>query len=433
MHNTRLIALNLIKRTLFEGGYSNIILRKALSDDLTSSEKRFISLLFYTAIERKITFDALISKHSKKPINKLDDDVLAILYLALAQIYFVDKVPVSAAVNEAVKQTVKLKKSSAKGFVNAVLRNCARDIPDLDLFFSSNYKGNELLSVKYSAPLPFVSKLTTDLGEENARCFLENSLNKADTYIRVNTTKTNEDNLLEILDKEGILAQKTDLANCLLLSGDLDFASLKSHSDGFYHIMDYSSQKALSLLDFKSTDRVLDLCAAPGGKSALAAQYLSDGEIISCDISKNKLKLVDELFLRLSLSNGKSIENDATLFNNSFDKFDKIICDLPCSGYGVIKKRPEIKYKDIKESKNLSKIQSDILDIAADYLKDGGELLYSTCTILKAENEEVVYKFLEKHSDFSLVEVDSVPQIKTIISEKSDGFFMAKLRKGENR
>ncbi len=431
MADVRIVAQKLIKRTLFEGGYSNILLRKAQSEDFSATEKGFLSLLFYMAIERRITFDALIKKYSKIPLKKLDNDVLAILYLALAQIYFVDKVPVSAAVNEAVKQTVKLKKSSAKGFVNAVLRSCARDIKNIDDFALENYRGEELLSVKYSADLSFVKQLSIDLGAEKAEYFLKNSLFRADTYIRVNITKIDDSSLLKILEKEGITAEKTDIENCLRLNGELDFSSLESHRGGLYHVIDYSSQKALSLIKFSPTDRVLDLCAAPGGKSALAAQYLSDGEIISCDISKNKLKLIDELFLRLSLKNNKTIENDATVANDEFSSFDKIICDLPCSGFGVIKKRPEIKYKNIDDCKGLSEIQSNILDIAADYLRVGGEMLYSTCTVLREENENVVFEFLKRHSDFSLVTDGDTPLMTTIISDRSDGFFMAKLRKGE--
>lgn len=381
-------------------GYSNVVLNQALQQsELSTADRMFASALFYGTLERKITLDFIISHYSSKPLNKLSPQVLEILRVSIYQILYLDSVPDSAAVNEGVALTKLLGVTSASGFVNAILRSFLRD----DKKFPE-CKGNRLRKweIRYSCPEWLIKILLETYGEEDTVSFLESSLGRQSLYARVNTTKITAHALIEKLNQEGIAAVECpDLKNCISLSKTSAVEDIPSFKEGLFHIQDKSSQLCASLLDAKPGESVLDLCAAPGSKSFTIAELMfGNGTITSCDLTQEKLSKVSEGAKRLGLSIIKPTLNDARIFNKSFPLFDCVLCDVPCSGIGIIGRKPEIKYKNPKELTGLPAIQKQILEQASLYLKPGGRMIYSTCTLLPQENTQITDSFLQKHNDF---------------------------------
>lgn len=410
------------------GGYSNIVSSNMLKNcDLDPADKLFASAIVYGVIERLITLDKIIEAYSK--VKKLSPEVKAILRCALYQIMYMDSVPNSAAVNEAVKLTNKMKVKSAGGFVNAVLRNFLKNgIPEKLL-------SNE--SFKYSCSEDIIRIIKESIGNDKTAVFLDSSFGKPPMFIRVNSLKTscNElKSLLEATDTKKI-SEVFWTKNCMIYE-ERDVAENIFFKKGFYYVQDLSSQLCVKALDLTEGLRLLDVCAAPGGKSFTAAQEMNNkGEILSCDIHKNRLQLIEEGKKRLGIDIVKVTENNGTEYNEQFGLFDRVLCDVPCSGTGVIRRKPEIKYKSEKEISALYDVQLQILNTSSRYLKQGGILVYSTCSINKKENEDIVLKFLKDNDDFELVKfsvVDGEQEnngMKTILTENynSDGFFIAKL------
>jgi 16S rRNA (cytosine967-C5)-methyltransferase len=405
------------------------------SASLSLVDKSFASALFYGVIERKNTLDFIIKTYSKLPLSKLDTEVQNILRAGLYQLLYMDTVPDSAAVDESVKLCKALSKTSASGFVNAVLRHFLRDgkriiiDPAIDRFTA--------LSIEYSVNPEIIRSLIADYGEDIALRFLSDSLLQPINYIRLNSKYYNASDL----PPEQF--SKTVLKNFFTANVSIaELVNTAAYRDGMYHIQDLSCGFACNALDVGAHDNVLDLCAAPGGKSFTLAEQ-TDGLVLSNDVSDKRIKLVSTGIKRLRLDNiitsvndGKTYSPDKKQLPNGL--FDKILCDVPCSGLGVIRKKPEIRYKDPTDFERLPQIQFDILSNAGSLLKSGGELVYSTCTLRRAENEAVVEKFLESRPDFEAVPFlteygapfDGRPT--TLLPEHfaSDGFFIAKLRKG---
>ena len=419
--NPRLLAVKALCRVDSEGSYSNITLNALLSEYSVSNEdKALCSKIFYTTLDRKITIDYILSKFINKGFNKIKPFTLNVLRSAVCQIRFMDKIPDSAAVNEAVKLIKSSKESFNSGFVNGVLRNILRSELSLP-------EGNDIksLSVRFSCPDEIVFSLTRDYCAENTEKFLQNSLLPPPTYIRVNTHKTDPDSLITAFSAKGIKAEITGLDGCLRVSGYSAIDELPEFKNGLFFVQDISCQTAVSMLSVKKGDRVLDLCSAPGGKAFSAYLSAPDTEIIATDLYPKRVNLITEGSKRLGFSNIKAMPLDATEFSDSLGFFDKVICDVPCSGLGVIRRKPEIKYKEMDDFSELSKIQLSILEAADKYLKYGGYLLYSTCTLRKAENDELVGAFLKKHDNYSLIsEKTFMPHI-----DGSDGFFAAIIKK----
>ena len=422
MANARKIALKALCDVRSGGAYSNITLNKYLSEnDLSSSDKAFATALFYGVLDRTITLDFILSRYIKTPLKKVSSDALENLRIALYQIMYMDKIPHSAAVNEAVKIIKNSKYKHLSGFTNGVLRNILREGTALPSDTDA-----KSLSIIYSCPEWIVNSFLDDYGLDNTVSLLEYSLQTPPVILRVNTLKTTADDLIDILSQENISAKYAKIENALELTCGIDVTKSVAYSKGLFHVQDIASQTVVNILSPSENERVLDVCAAPGGKTFTMAQYMQNkGEIIACDLYDKRTNLIKKGAFRLGITNIKAIQNDATVKNDEFGSFDVILCDVLCSGLGVIRRKPEIKYKDISEYDDITVIQSKILETASNYLKDNGRILYSTCTLRKCENEDVIERFLDKYPQYELkYQRTFMPHI-----DGSDGFYCALLQK----
>ncbi len=419
MENPRKLAVKALIKINTEKAYSNLTVNSLFSDsDLNSQDKAFATALIYGTLERKITLDYVLQKFLKTPLKKVAPLTLEVLRVALYQIMFMDKIPNSAAVDEAVKIVKKSKESRNSGFVNAVLRNVLRAD---DLF----PKGDSIddLSVIYSCPKEIIQSFVNDYGLENTKNILKESLTPSKLTVRVNTLKISTEEFKNLI---GIETQEINQNGGLILKIGIEIAKNELYKQGLFYVQDKASQTAVSVLNPKENSRVLDICAAPGGKSfGMALLMQNKGEIVSCDLYPKRVELIAKSAKRLGLGIIKPTVNDATVYNKELGEFDYILCDVPCSGLGVIGRKPDIKYKAFSEFDSLCEIQEKILQNAVKYLKKGGKILYSTCTLRKKENDDIVNRFLEKNKDFTCEYSHTfMPHI-----DASDGFYCALLSK----
>ncbi len=420
--NARRMAVNALLRVDSDNAYSNITLNNILNDsDASSADKALTTALFYGVLDRRITLDYVLNSLTKTPFKKVNYFTAQVLRVGLYQIMYMDRIPNSAAVDEAVKMVKKSKESRNAGFVNAVLRSAIRAkklLPEGDSV--------EDLSVIYSCPEWIVKEFINDYGKETTVALLEETLKPAPLNIRVNTTKISPYELIEMLVEKGIEAVGSEQENALTLLGGVSIEKLSLYKKGYFYVQDLSSQKAVSVLGVQKGERVLDMCAAPGGKSfTLACLMENTGQVVACDIHPHRVGLIREGAQRLGLDIIKPMTADATVFDQSLGTFDAVLCDVPCSGLGIIRRKPDIKYKKADDFGALQNIQYSILENAARYLSDTGRIVYSTCTLRKAENEQIVNKFLEENQDFELENMHTfLPHI-----DGTDGFFTALLKK----
>lgn len=417
MPNARKIAAQILLKIENNNSYSNLTLNSYFKEiETTPQDRAFVTTLVYGVIERKITIDYILKKFIKTPIKKIQPITLANLRLALYQIMFLSKIPESAAVNEAVKIVKGSKESRNAGFVNGVLRTALRS--DLSL-----PQGDDLhtLSVKYSCPVEIIKSFINDYGLESAKLLLDESLKAAPLILRVNTLKTDID---AFRDNIGVNTTEYKPSGAVILENGIDISTNPLYEDGHFFVQDAASQTVVTVLNPQPNERILDMCSAPGGKAFSSAILMENkGELIACDLYPHKAELIEKSAKRLGLSIIKTRVCDATKFNAALGEFDCILCDVPCSGLGIIRRKPEIKYKDFSEFEDLPHIQFEILNNAKKYLKKGGRLLYSTCTLRKAENEAVVERFLNENSNFSL----KFSHTFMPFSDGTDGFFAALL------
>ena len=426
--NARALALEVLTRCE-SGGYSNIALDTVIKrNDLSSSDRAFMTALIYGVIERKITLDYIISALSSIPNSKIERDTRNILRMGLYQLIYMKKIPAHAALNE----TVSLANKRSKGFVNAILRSYQRD--GNKIAFPDESDEIKHLSVKYSVGESLVEALLDAYSFADCKNMLNAFSQVAPITLRVNNLKASREQILSEL--EG--ARLTDFSPHGIMLDNAAVSELECLKDGRVTVQDEASQICVHALGAQKGDTVFDVCSCPGSKSFGAAMTMQNvGEILAFDIHENKLSLVEKGAERLGISIISTRTQDARKpIEELFGKADKIICDVPCSGFGVISKKPEIRYKDVKESENLPKIQYDILENVQNYLKVGGTLVYSTCTILPDENENNVNKFLENHKNFALVpfsvgELEVESGMITLLphTHHTDGFFIAKLVK----
>lgn len=424
-NNDRYASFLILKDIFASGAYSNISLRSKLNNLESGVSKSFITRLVYGVTERKMYLDYIISKLSSTKLNKIDTDILIILEMALYQIIYMDRVPDSAAVNEAVILTKKVNKRLS-GFVNANLRNFLRNKDDMMRIDLKDE--DDILSVKYSINKEFIELLKSDYEIETVIEFLERSMDERLLNLRVNNKKTSKDDIKALLDKFQIKYEDSSISkDSLIVYGEVSDVIKSLYKQGYVSFQDATSASLQDHISLNHGDNVLDLCAAPGGKTMHMAERMTEGKLTSCDIYEHKINLLKKEAKRLGLNKIDFVLNDALKMNKDFvNKFDKVLIDVPCSGSGIISRKPEIKYQvDLKEMKELNQKQIKILDNAKEYVKSGGLLVYSTCSILKLENEYILKSFLEENENFTLEEY-----IKHMPTEKiNDGFFISYLRK----
>lgn len=417
---TNLEADSMIKKYKFEG-----------------LDKSFFTALLYGTTERLLTLDYVISKFSNVDFDKIEPVILCILRTAVYQILYMDRVPDSAACNEAVDICKTTSHSENQcGYVNGVLRNIVRNKAKIPSMIQSE-GGRKAVSVATSIPLWIIDSLAEDYGEKNAFEFAGHisSVSQSVT-LRVNTVKTSRESLLSAL---GNHASATKISKTgIKLDGSFPVSELYGFSEGLFFVQDEASQIATSLVPCGNDDTVIvDVCACPGGKTFSAAISLENrGKVYSFDLHKNRIKLIDSSAERLGLTNITTEARDARCGKEElFGKADCVICDVPCSGLGVIAKKPDIRYKDKSDVENLPSVQYDILCESVKYMKKGAVLIYSTCTLRKAENEDIVRKFLAENKGYKLCSTDIFGKeddgLVTLFPHKigTDGFFIAKIVK----
>jgi 16S rRNA (cytosine967-C5)-methyltransferase len=421
MKNPRLVAAITLTRFFKSGSYSEIAAAEMLfRNSFSDADKRLALRIFYGVITHKITLDYIISKYSKTPIKKLDVEILNILRIGLYQIKYCDSIPDSAAVNESVELAKKMRKSSATGFINGVLRGILRSEKDNEQSLPKE--------VYYSVDEDIYTEIQGNLGRR-AKAFLEDSLKRPPVYIRLNSKNFTED------DIKTLNLEKNNMLQGCFLSETGSIIMTEEFENGMFYVEDLSSQMCCAALGVTSKDRVLDICAAPGGKTFTLAQTADF--VLANDIYAHRVKLIKDGAKRLKLYNIETVVSDGAAQNTDYGMFDKVLCDVPCSGLGVIRRKPEIKYKSLADFAGLPTVQYAILQNAAKHVNVGGEMIYSTCTIRREENEEVAKRFLKEHSNF-----EGVPFFTelgkpfgsyhaTLLPEHfgGDGFFIAKMRR----
>lgn len=427
--NEREVVLDMLL-SLREGKLSHTILKDTLDSYLylDKSSRGFITRLYEGSIEKRLYLDFIIDGYSKTPVKKMKPIIMLLLEISVYQLFFMDRVPDSAAINEAVKLAKKRGLTGLSGFVNGVLRNIARNKENIALP-DKNKDLIKYLEIKYSTPKAVVEHFINDYGSEKTEEILEAFEEKRPLVARA--TKNREE-LIKKLDAEGVRVSTDTIFPESLKILELDSLSyLESFEEGDFVLQDESSQFIGKIVSLPKGARVLDLCAAPGGKSLLFAGMEEVDEIISCDITENKTELIEENVRRIGASKIKTKMNDASLCNPDFvDGFDLVICDLPCSGLGVMGRKRDIKYNVTKDKiRELAKIQRTILENAVRYVKKGGRLIYSTCTMTKAENEEN-FTFISEFKGFSAVDfsdkirgyVDRYKDGERLVNEAKKGF-----------
>ena len=427
--NEREVVLDMLL-SLREGKLSHTILKDTLDSYLylDKSSRGFITRLYEGTIEKRLYLDYIIDGYSKTPVKKMKPIIMLLLEMAVYQLFFMDRVPDSAAINEAVKLTKKRGLTGLSGFVNGVLRNIARNKESIVLP-DKNKDIITYLEIKYSTPKAVVEYLIKDYGNHEAEAILEAFEEKRPLVARA--TKNREE-LIKKLDAEGVRVSTDTIFPESVRILELDSLSyLESFEEGDFVIQDESSQFIGKIVGLPKGARVLDLCAAPGGKSLLFAEMEEVDEIISCDISESKTELIEENVRRIGVSKIKTKVHDASLYNPDFvDGFDLVICDLPCSGLGVMGRKRDIKYNvSLDKIRELAILQKKILENAVRYVKKGGRLIYSTCTMTKAENEEN-FTFISEFKGFSAVNfsdkirgyVDRYKDGERLVNEAKKGF-----------
>ncbi|MBQ9760822.1 MAG: 16S rRNA (cytosine(967)-C(5))-methyltransferase RsmB [Clostridia bacterium] len=422
--SARALAVEILGRCTSAEQYSNLALDTAIKrNDLAATDRALLTALVYGVIEKKLTLEYHISVLAKRPIGEIAPAVRILLSVGLYQLAYMDRIPTHAAVNE----TVELAPKRAKGFVNAIMRAYCRaegkiELPDREQDLI------RFLSVKYSFDERVCARFVEEFGAERAEALLASFGVQPPLTLRVNTLKITREELLERLAEQGFDAMPTKESRTgILVRGNAPVRELYGFAEGLFFVQDEASQLCTEAVGAEAGMTVLDLCACPGSKSfGIALDMKNEGRVCSCDLHENKLSLVRDGAARLGISIVETYARDARNTREEWiGRADRVLCDVPCSGFGVFAKKPELRYKDPERSRDLPAIQTNILRTAAGYVKRGGRLIYSTCTLLPQENEENVERFLREHPDFTLVRERTL----TPLEDGTDGFYFAVLER----
>ena len=425
MDRARFSAIKTVYAVQTQGAFSNVALAQILRQEkLSDLDRRFCTELVYGTIKAGASLDWKISKYVNRPLEKIDAKILAVLRVGMYQIFFLDRVPNSAAVNESVEIAKKFVNIGASKFVNGVLRSAVREPQKSDF---PNDDSIETLALKTFHPAWLVKLFVEEFGLETAKKICATNNIEPPLCLRVNFLKSNRAEILATLKKFGAVAEESKLVPEGIICrshGALD--SFKPLKIGLCQVQDESSMLAARWLNPSENDFVIDCCAAPGGKATHIAELMKNrGRIIAADIFEMKLQHIKENAARLGIKIIEPVLLDAREIGEKFfNQADKVLIDAPCSGLGVIRRKADLRWKkSFAEIAELPKLQAEILASAANAVKRGGSLIYSTCTIIRRENEEIVENFLKNNKNFKIVDKKIfLPHI-----DGTDGFFIAKM------
>lgn len=437
--NCRKVAINILERIINEGAYSNIILSNELNNsDLSDKDKALVTEIVYGTLRRLKTIDTIIASFVKD-ISIMDKKILNILRVAVYQMNYLDKVPSYAACNEAVEEAKEISDKDSK-LVNGILRNFVKKEGKFDIIFRNKI---DEIAFDLSFEPWMVRMFIKQYGEHEALEILEGLNNTPKMTVRVNSIKGDYEEVYEELEVAGYNIEEGCICpEAISIKGGKGIENNQAFVDGKITVQDESAMLISPLLDLEEGMKVLDLCCAPGGKTTHIGELLNNtGEVLGFDLHENKLELVKENYERLGITNIKLAQMDATKLDAKLVSYaDRILLDVPCSGIGIIRKKPEIKWtKKRKDLKEIVEVQREILENAWEYLKTGGVMVYSTCTLNKEENEENIKWFLSKHKDATIEKVfigkganlcyDQMGTLTILPNEYMDGFFVAKIKK----
>ena len=438
-HSARDTALKVLVACRTHGAWADAALKAQLArDQLSPQDAALCSRMVYGVTQNRLLLDFYLAAYCSQKPDHLQPPLLDILRLGAYQILFLDKVPDRAAVSEAVELAKRSGRGQAAGLVNAVLRklsqnkNALPSIPDRD--------EAKFLSIRYSHPKWLVKRLLELLGREETEAFLAADNTAAPLTVQVNPLKTTQEKLTAELEALGVrVTPHAWVPGCLELSGTGDLTALEPFQAGHFLVQDGAAALAARAAAVTPGQRVLDVCAAPGGKSFGAAFAMEDrGEILACDLHENKLKRIQDGARRLGLTSIRTAAADGREFRPEWETaFDTVLVDAPCSGLGIIRKKPDTRYKKADDLFTLPVVQQAILDNACRYVKPGGVLVYSTCTILPEENQQVTDAFLAQHRDFSREDLplpDQAGQADGQVTlwphrHDTDGFYICRMRR----
>lgn len=429
MKNPREKALQIINDVLYKGAFLEESLEILKKSNIDERDYNFIKEITTGVIRNRTYLDYVIKINSRVKIKRIHKIILSILDMAIYQMYFLDKVPDYSIVDESVNLAKIYGNRGSISFTNGILRSISKkDAPQVKIEDSIDN-----LSTFYSHPKFYTEYFYNNYGEEFTKKLLKANNEMPPFTIRVNTLKTSKSDLMSNLKELGFEIEETVYDNALNILNPKGIIDTKYFDEGHFYVQDLGSILVASFLNPRENSSLLDLCAAPGGKTTHLAELMNNtGEIMACDKSQGKIKLIQENAKRLGVKNIETRVNDARVLNKDFiDKFDYVLVDAPCSGTGLYRKKPDIKWnKDLEDIKSLAEIQLEILDKAKDYVKDGGELLYSTCSLSKIENEDVVNKFLENNKNFKIKKLRNREVLKLFPStDGSDGFSITLMEK----
>jgi len=432
----RQLAVSALLKCRKSGAWSGNVLDSLIKrEKLDERDKNLAFNICMGVIQNGMLIDYYLNRFCQKPVEQLDSNVAEILRSGIYQLVFLDKIPASAAVNESVELCSFFGCTKAKSFVNAVLRKASaqNELPKIENIGTAGY-----LSIKYSHPVWLAELLISSKGYSFTESFFEENNKKAPVDLKINTLKTDISSYKHMLDDCGIQYFVPDFPpNCITLDGG-NVTALPGYNDGLFYVQDRAAAAVSEIADIYEGMNILDCCSAPGGKSFSTALKMNNkGSIISCDIHEKKLGLISSGASRLGIDIISVKHMDASKPNSEYNnRFDIVIADVPCSGIGVIRKKPEIRYKSCEEISRLPEIQFGILENVSKYVKPAGELIYSTCTVIQRENEDVIHSFLKDHPDFTLTGFtcgDTVCEDGMLTFwpniHGTDGFFVAKLKR----
>ena len=428
--NTRELILDILMEVTEHQGYSHIILRDVLNKYayLSRQERAFIARISEGTLERMLEMDMILNQFSKTKVKKMKPVIRNILRMSVYQIKYMDSVPDSASCNEAVKLAVRRGLGGLKGFVNGVLRNISRN-KDQICYPLEEKEPEEYLSVTCSVPLWIVQQWTQEYGYDRTKQMCQSFLESAPLSIRTNLQQTTPQHLKEKLEKEGVSVEENpEFSYAFFISGYDRLDALEAFREGLFSVQDMASMYVAEAADVQPGAYVIDVCAAPGGKSMhLAEKLQGTGMVEARDLTEYKVDLMEENIARCQLKNMKAVQRDATIKDaDSVEKADVVIADLPCSGLGVMGRKPDIRYRVTPEDvQALAALQRKILSVVQEYVKPGGTLVYSTCTVTRAENDGNVQWFGEQYPEFQF---ENMRQLYPG-EGRHDGFFIAKWKK----